>query len=84
LFEAVSGYRPFERNGDEDRFPQLDSERLPYPEHVPPALTSIIDATLAPQPADRPSAREIAESLEPLVAGLPKRPVIGRLKPRLG
>ena len=83
LFEAVVGYRPFERDDDQDRFPQLDAERLPYPDHVPPALAGIIDAMLAPRPGDRPSARDVAEALEPLVAALPKRPVIGRLKPRL-
>jgi eukaryotic-like serine/threonine-protein kinase len=83
LFEAVTGERPFGRDRDDDRFPQLHRERLPYPDDVPRALAEIIDPCLAPDPADRPAAGEVAESLEPLLAALPKRPIIGRLKPRL-
>jgi eukaryotic-like serine/threonine-protein kinase len=83
MFEAVTGERPFGRGDDEDRFPQLHRERRPYPEEVPPVLASIIDACMASDPANRPTAREVAESLEPLLGALPKRPMIGRLKPRL-
>lgn len=83
MFEAVTGERPFGRGDDEDRFPQLHRERRPYPEEVPPVLASIIDACLASDPANRPTARDVAEWLEPLLAALPKRPMIGRLKPRL-
>ena len=82
LFEALSGRRPF-GNDDEERFPQLRGDRLPFPEEVPPALAEIIEACMAPHPGDRPTARRVAESLEPLLAALPKRPLIGRLKPRL-
>jgi hypothetical protein len=35
-------------------------------------------ATLAPAPEDRPAAAELARALEPLVAGLPQRMVLGR------
>jgi eukaryotic-like serine/threonine-protein kinase len=83
MFEAVTGERPFGRGDHEDRFPQLQRERLPYPEEVPSAVARIIDPCLEPDPANRPTAREVAESLEPLLAALPKRPMIGRLKPRL-
>jgi serine/threonine protein kinase len=83
LFEAVTGERPFGRGSDDDRFPQLHRERLPFPDEVPRPLAEIIASCLAPDPADRPSAREAAEALEPLLAALPKRPIIGRLKPRL-
>jgi eukaryotic-like serine/threonine-protein kinase len=82
LYEAVTGWRPF-GDADEGEFPQLDGERLPYPEEVPPALAEIIDVTMAPRPEDRPSAHELYRALEPLLAVLPTRPIIGRLKPRL-
>lgn len=83
MFEALTGERPFGRGDDKDRFPQLHQERLPYPEEVPSAVARIIDPCLEPDSAKRPTAREVAESLEPLLAALPKRPMIGRLKPRL-
>ena len=84
MFEAVTRERPFGRGDEEDRFPQLHRDRAPFPEHVPLPLADIIDASLAVVPTARPTAREVSEALEPLVAALPKRPVIGRLKPRLG
>ena len=83
LFEAVVGELPFGKATDDDRFPQLHRERLPFPDEVPPPLAEIVESCLAPDPAARPTAREVAEALEPLVAALPKRPIIGRLKPRL-
>jgi serine/threonine protein kinase len=83
LFEAVTGELPFGGGSDDERFPQLHGDRAPFPEYVPPPLADIIDASLAPDPTDRPSARDVSEALEPLVAALPKHPVIGLLKPRL-
>jgi eukaryotic-like serine/threonine-protein kinase len=82
LYEAVTGWRPF-GDGGEDEFPQIDGERVPYPEEVPTALAEVIDITLAPRPKDRPTAREVYGELEPLLAALPTRPILGRLKPRL-
>jgi serine/threonine protein kinase len=82
LYEGVTGRRPFGES-DEGEFPQLDGDRRPYPEEVPGALAEIIDACLAPRPGDRPTARAVHEALEPLLAALPTRPIIGRLKPRL-
>ena len=82
LYEAVTGWRSF-GDGEEGEFRQLDGDRLPYPEEVPPALAEIIDGSIAPRPEDRPTAREVHEALEPLLAVLPTRPIIGRLKPRL-
>ena len=83
LFEAVTGERPFGRGNDADRFPQLHRERVPFPDEVPRRLAEIVESCLAPEPEARPTARDVAEALEPLVAMLPKRPIIGRLKPRL-
>jgi eukaryotic-like serine/threonine-protein kinase len=83
LFEALAGELPFGRESGEDRFPQLHRERIRFSEDVPPRLAEIVESCLAPDPDARPTARDVAEALEPLVAMLPKRPIIGRLKPRL-
>jgi hypothetical protein len=45
---------------------------------VPSALATLLGAGLARDPGARPSAAEFAAGLEPLVAGLPKRLVLGR------
>ena len=49
---------------------------------VPVALAKPIMACLARDPAARPTADELAEMLEPMVAALPRRPVLNRLRPR--
>jgi serine/threonine protein kinase len=84
LFEALTGELPFGQGSDEDRFPQLHRERIRFPDEVPPPVADIVESCLAPDPADRPRARELVEAFERLVALLPARPNIGRLKPRLG
>jgi serine/threonine protein kinase len=48
------------------------------PRRTPPALADAIAAGLDPDPASRPTARELAEALEPLVAALP-RVTLGRV-----
>jgi serine/threonine protein kinase len=84
LFEALAGHLPFGQINEEDRFPQLHRPRAALSDNVPPLFEEIVGSCLAPHPADRPTAREVHGALGPLVAALPKRPVIGRLKPRLG
>jgi serine/threonine protein kinase len=71
LFHACSGRRPFVREGGE-RFPQLARGPAGLPRRVPAAFASLLSAALAFSPADRPSAREFAGALEPLVAALPR------------
>jgi eukaryotic-like serine/threonine-protein kinase len=83
LFEALVGGLPFGKGNDEDRFPQLHRERLPFPDEVPLPLARIVESCLVPQPEARPAALEVFQALEPLMAVLPTRPIIGRLKPRL-
>lgn len=83
LFEALAGELPFGEGSDEDRYPQLHQERARFPDEVPPPLAEIVESCIVADPAARPTARQVAEALEPLVAALPKRPIIGRLKPRL-
>ena len=80
LHHAVSGEVPFPRPPEARdaadpavRFPQLHAAPLPLPRGTPPALAELIGAALAPDPAARPSARELALGLQPLVDGLPRR-----------
>ena len=83
MYEAVSGSLPFPKD-DDDRFPQLRLDPAPLdPEVVPPALAALIFRTLERDPELRPAARNIAEALEPLIALLPRRPVLNRLRPRI-
>jgi serine/threonine protein kinase len=84
LYEALARRRPFP-DGDHasatpsERFPQLVREPE-LPREIPPAVAEVVLACLLDDPAERPSAREVAERLEPLVAGLPM-PRIGRFRP---
>ena len=77
LHHAVSGRRPFARDGAA-RFPQLERDAAPLPRRVPRELAALLSAALARDPALRPKAAELAAGLEPLVAGLPRRLVLGR------
>ncbi len=47
---------------------------------VPPALAEAIEWCVEPAPDERPSAADVADLLEPLVAGLP-RPRLGLFRP---
>jgi serine/threonine protein kinase len=77
LHHAVAGTRPFARDG-EQRFPQLERDPAPLPRHVPRELADLLRTALARDAASRPTAAELAAGLEPLVAGLPRRLVLGR------
>ena len=77
LFHAVAGYRPFAQGDPEAReasarFPQLLAPPAELPDDVPAVVTKAIHAMLEPDPADRPLPHEVAEALEPELAGLPK------------
>ena len=85
LYHAVAGKVPFRRprtrEADaplEDRFPQLEDDPRPWPRPVPAALSDAILACLEKDPARRPTARELALMLQPLVAALPAKLVLGR------
>jgi serine/threonine protein kinase len=80
LHHAVSGAVPYPRprNARESddrnvRFPQLHAERAPLPAGTPPELRELLDAGMAMDPADRPTAAEFAMALEPLVAAMPRK-----------
>lgn len=82
LYEALADHLPFpDRDGVQ--YPQLDAEPLPLAKDVPPILSEPILACLRPDLAERPTAGELAVMLEPLLEALPKRVILGKLKPRL-
>lgn len=88
LYVAASGARPFPRGDDEsrdpsERFPQLAVEPAALPRKVAPIVAETILSCLAKDPSARPSASGVAEALEPVLAALPRRPVLGRLRPRI-
>ena len=84
LYEAVSGRLPFPSPEGEERFPQIDLEPEPLvDDRVPPAVADLIHACLQNDPDERPTPRQLADALEPLVAALPRRPVLNRLRPRI-
>ena len=77
LHHAVGGRRPFPRREGE-RLPQLTRAPEPLPRRVPRALSSLLLSALAVDPGARPTAAEFAAGLEPLVAAMPHRLVLGR------
>jgi serine/threonine-protein kinase len=79
LYQALAKRRAFEST-PEERFPQLRRRPVPLSDDVPPVLAELVFSTLEPQPADRPTAAELGDALEPLVAALP-RPRLGRFRP---
>ncbi|MGH2745747.1 MAG: serine/threonine-protein kinase [Thermoleophilaceae bacterium] len=85
LHHALSGKAPFPRPkgaGDSDdplvRFPQLAEEPVPLPSRVPDPLRELVASCLAKRPADRISAGDLVDRLEPLVAELPRKLLFGR------
>jgi len=78
LFEAVTGNLPFPRGDDDDgapltrRFPQLEGMPDPLPTTVAPPLAEAIVACLEPEPSERPSPAEIADTIEPLLSTPPR------------
>ena len=77
LFHAVAGQRAFE-HGDPDaddvrrRFPQLVDAPAALPDDVPAVVAETVIACLRRDPDDRPLPHEVAEALEPVLAGLPR------------
>ncbi len=87
LYRAANGYVPFPRPKDydrdvpEERFPQLFDKPEPFIAEVPLGLKEVILQCLNPVPSERPAPMEVAGSLEPLVAVLPRKPVLRRARP---
>jgi serine/threonine protein kinase len=87
LYEALTGHLPFTKGSRKAaapaaRFPQLWEEPIPLSKAVPQAIRDLIIRCLAKDPGDRPTASQLALELEPIIAALPQRPAIGRLRPR--
>jgi serine/threonine protein kinase len=79
MYEALARRRPFVA-AEGVRFPQLTSRPDPLPKDVATPLTEAIMACLEPQPFDRPSAAELAATVEPWAAALPG-PRLGLFRP---
>jgi serine/threonine protein kinase len=85
LQHALTGSPPFPRpDGARQstdatvRFPQLVRGPEPLPRRTPHQLADALRAGLERDPAARPTAAELAGALEPLVARVPRRMVLGR------
>jgi serine/threonine protein kinase len=85
LQHALTGARAFPRavasrgaSDPEVRFPQLTRGPAALPRRTPAALAELLAAMLAFDPADRPTAAEVAGALEPVVADLPRRLILTR------
>ena len=85
MFRAHAGEPPFPRaqgaGASKDaavRFPQLARAPVALPRRTPAPLAELLHAMLAPQAGDRPAAAEVVAALEPVVADLPRRLVLGR------
>ena len=81
LWRAATGHAPFGRGRGElpeERWPQLVAPPPDPPPRMPDELASLLLAGLAREPSERPSARELALGLEPLVAALPRKARFGR------
>jgi eukaryotic-like serine/threonine-protein kinase len=87
LYESLVGEPAFPRGSRQDgataeeRFPQLTHRPAPMPSRMPSELVGVVDAALAFEPEDRPTAREVADAVEPLLRR-PRRLVLNMLKPR--
>lgn len=82
LYEAAVGHLPFPKPADGSRHPQLEMEPEGFDRDFPAPVASLISDCLQRDPDLRPTTREIAERLDPLIAALPRRIVLGRMRPR--
>ena len=78
LFHAVAGRVPFAREEGDGRFPQLEHPHGDLPAGTPRPLADLLEGMLAFDPADRPTAAQVAMALEPLIAELPSRMVFSK------
>lgn len=87
LFHALAGYRPFEDGSladdatPEQRWLQLTVPPRSMPDHTPREMRDLIMSCLSHDPTDRPTAREVFDTLEPVLPRLPK-PKLRNSRPR--
>jgi serine/threonine protein kinase len=79
VHEAFAGTLPYPPPSAGRQHPQLVCEPR-VADGVPPALRVLLRVCLESRPADRPTAAELGDALEPFVDALPP-PRIGRLRP---
>jgi len=82
VFHAIAGFRPFDVGGEdattaEERFPQLVDLSYELPERVPSDVAKAVYACLEPDPGNRPLPHEVAESLQPALARVPRGRLAG-------
>lgn len=89
LFHAATGSKPWTRpdgydaSQPEQRFPQLSEPPAEFPKkQIPPRFAEVVRSCIAPDPSDRPTVAEVAGALEGMVAALPRKPLLGRMRPR--
>jgi serine/threonine protein kinase len=85
LYQAISRSLPFPPGRSdgptaEERFSQLRAAPRPLAADVPPEVAELVHACLDPLPANRPTAVEVADEVEPWAARLP-RPRLGLFRP---
>jgi len=72
LYEAASKQRPFGRGDPDgegaDRWPQLRDDPAPAPAKVPPAVATLMAATLERDPANRPTPADLFGAFDELSA----------------
>lgn len=90
LYHSIAGQVPWPRpDYDRERhkrdlrirFPQLDGAAPQLALDVPEALRDIVLSCLSPDPSARPCPARVAEAIEPLVAALPRKPLLRRARP---
>jgi len=84
LYESISGRRPFppgDRDASpEERFPQLHTEPAPLQADMPADLALLVRSALERDPADRPTAAEMADGLGPVLEHAPRTMLLGKFK----
>jgi serine/threonine protein kinase len=82
LYQAATGQLPFTKSSQEERWPVLREEIKPFARVVPQAIATPLLSCLEKSSPNRPTAAELHDEFEPLLAHLPK-PRLGKLKPAL-
>jgi serine/threonine protein kinase len=82
---SLTGHSVFARDRDardsDDpsvRFPQLHADPRPLPGSVSPVVADVLKRMLAKRAADRPTAAQVVAELEPVVAALPSKLLLGK------
>jgi len=80
LYQAATGELPFTKSSSDERWPVLREEIKPFAREVPEQIATPLLACLQKSSPNRPTAAELHDEWEPLLAKLPK-PRLGKLKP---